>query len=245
MQTQARVWLARVESVADNRVARVRAMYSKLVRAARHGLKLDERARDASLDHAQTRLGMLARLIDTPLRARVVIAAYRRVDCKLFLLDSARDDGRVALLDKSPLEVLRQAAERGLCLRDDQKPRGVPVETVDEAGAYERLRISVEVVDERVGERAALDAARGVHELARGLDEDDYVLVLVDYFERRALRRHRVQDLACLADLHRVSRAQTPTRAPLRAVDRTRAAREQRRDVHAAQGRDALRKKVF
>ena len=244
VQTQARVWLARVESVADNRVTHVRAVYAKLVRAARHGLKLDERARPASLDHAQARLGTLARLLDPPLRKRLFVAAYGRVDRELFLLDAARDDSRVSLLDQTTLEVLRQAAERGLCLRNDQKPRGVAVETVDEAGAYERLRISVEVIGERVGERAALDAARGVYELARGLDDDDYLLVLVNYFERRALGRHRVQDLARVADLHSVSRAQTQTRARQRAVDRTRAAREQRRDVHAAQSRDALREKV-
>src|SRR5215213_6868938 len=103
---------------------------------------------------------------------------------------------------------------------------------------------SVEVVCERVGERAELDAARGVYELARGLYDDDYVLVLVDDFERRALGRHGVRDFRRGGDLDRVARAQTRARARPCAVDRARAAREQPRDVHAAQGGDSLGEEV-
>src|SRR5205085_8600440 len=140
VQAQARVRVPAVEAVADDRVARVRAVYAQLVRAPRHRLQLDERPRPAPLQHAQTRLRGLPAFEHAPARARLLVAAYGRGHCPHVIFDSPAHDREVTLLDEPPVEVLREATERGLSFCDDQKARRIAVESVHNAGTYE-LRI--------------------------------------------------------------------------------------------------------
>ena len=106
MQAESRVRLAAVEHVADDCMPRVRAVYAQLVRAPGHGLKLDERAARFALDDAQARLGGLARLQNSPRRARALFAADGHVKRQRFVGDDSANDRDVALLDEPAVEVL-------------------------------------------------------------------------------------------------------------------------------------------
>ena len=106
-----------------------------------HRLQLDERPPPAPLQHAQTRLRSLPAFEHAPARARLLVAAYGRVDCLRVPFDPPAHDREVTLLDEPTVEVLRETTERGLSFGDDQKARRVAVESVHDAGTYE-MRIA-------------------------------------------------------------------------------------------------------
>src|SRR3982750_1180523 len=72
--------LSAMPLITDDGVAHVGAVYAQLVRAPRHGLKLNERHAAASPKYAQARLGLFAALHDSPLRLRFRVATDRGAD---------------------------------------------------------------------------------------------------------------------------------------------------------------------
>jgi len=63
---------------------------------------------------------------------------------------------------------------------DDEKPRGVPVETMDDPGPAGVLASGDVVCEEPVNERPGAVAGRGVHNDSSRLVDDDQVLILPD-----------------------------------------------------------------
>ena len=109
-------------------------------------------------------------------------------------LRHAPDDGQVAALQPAVTamggELLGQAMVRPVVLGHDQKPAGVLVEAVHDAGppdAADAGQAFAAMGDQRIDQRAGLVAGAGVHHQSRGLVDHDQVLVLIDDRERHRL----------------------------------------------------------
>ena len=114
------------------------------------------------------------------------IAADRRVDppAGLHLAPDQRD---VFLLDLALVKLARQLLVRGVVLGDDHQPGGAAVEPVHDAGplfAADAAQI-VDVVEQRVHQRAARVPGGRMHDHARRLVDDDEVVVLVEDRQRQ------------------------------------------------------------
>ena len=102
----------------------------------------------------------------------------------------APDERHVFLLDLAIVELPRQLAVRRVVLGDDHDAGRAAVEPVDDAGpqfAADAAQV-VDVVQQRVDQRAVRVARRRVHHHAGRLVDDDDVGVLEEDVERQRLR---------------------------------------------------------
>ena len=116
------------------------------------------------------------------------IAADRRVD-PAARHHLAPDQREVLLLDLAIVELPRELLVRRVVLGDDHQPRRAAIEPVHDARpllAADAAQI-VDVMQQRVDQRAARVAGRRVHDHARRLVDDDQVVVLVDDRQRQRL----------------------------------------------------------
>ncbi len=114
----------------------------------------------------------------------------------------------VGALDRVIGKLLAQAGHGALVLGRDQKPAGILVEAMDDAGprlAANALQRSAAMGDQRVDQRAVGIAGRRMHDEAGRLVDDDEVGVLIDdgkrdvLAERRGGQRRRHRDGVGLA----------------------------------------------
>ena len=80
-------------------------------------------------------------------------------------------------------ELARQALVRSVGLGDDQQPRGVLVDAVDDAGTgnpADPRKLPGAVVEQRVDQRAVVVASGGMDHQPGGLVDDDQMFVLMD-----------------------------------------------------------------
>ena len=188
---------AAVERVADDRMADRAQVHADLVRAAGVDRHLRERQRRRRTARARTMRVTASRLR----RARADIflrfdriAADRRVDAPA-RLHLAPDERDVFLLDLAIVELPRQLLVRRVVLGDDHQPRRAAIEPVHDARpllAADAAEI-VDVMEQRVDQRAARVPGRRMHDHARRLVDDDEVAVLVEDRQRQrfGLRRRR------------------------------------------------------
>ena len=201
---------------------------SDLVRAA--GLEPDREQRvfrqEAFDLEVRDRLAWRVRIERPPQRV-VTVAADRRLDPAGAGPRPAADERQVAAVERSlPNEVL----EPGIGLLgtgDDQQPRGVAVETMDDAGALRYVAARDPAIEQRLHQRPARVARGRMDDDSGGLVDDEQVLVLVCDSQ-----------IACLwleddvlpfpgVHLHQLSAQEAVALGPLLAVDPHCPAREQ------------------
>ena len=114
-------------------------------------------------------------------RAHAPVAPDRRVDRAAARGRAALDERQVLALDLAALQRGLQAPVRLARARDDEQPRGVAVEAVDDPRPP--LLPAARDAGQRLGERARGVPARRVHDDAGRLVDDEQVLVLVGHGE--------------------------------------------------------------
>ncbi len=134
------------------------------------------------------------------------VAAVRRVEPPL-RRERAVAERDVRLLDRAALPLRLEGGERRLGPRDDEAPRGLPVEPVNEPEPRQRGP-RAEPVQERVHHRRVRRAARRVDDHPGRLVEDDEVPVLVEDRQREVLRDRPGRLRRRHLDLERVPGAQ-------------------------------------
>ena len=96
--------------------------------------------------------------------------------------DFAPDQCDVLFLDLTVVELARKFLVRGIVFRHNHQPRRATVQAVNDARpllAADAAEI-VDVVQQRVDERAATVTGRRMHDHSRGLVDNEQVLVLED-----------------------------------------------------------------
>src|SRR5690606_33014604 len=178
-----------VHLIADDRVADEEHMHPDLVRASRLDLDVQEGGVAEPLQHAEVGHGRAAVGHYRHPLAVARVAADRRVDRAFVLADHPMDQGDVALDDIALLPLLDQITSRLLVLRDDDQARGVLVQAVYDPGplpTHQERDVRAQRLHD-VDERAVLVPRCRVGHQARGLVEDDDVVVLVDHRNRDVL----------------------------------------------------------
>ena len=184
---------AAVERIADDRVADGAQVHADLMRAP--GGNGDAQQRDA-LQIARPRdarngvagAAGARRHLDAVLR----IAADRGVDALALLHQSPRQRD-VFLLDFAIVELPRQLLVRIVVLGDHHHARRALVEPMHDAGtdfAADAAQV-LDVVQQRVDERAGRIAGGGMDDHARGLVDDHDVGVVEQDLERQVFRQRR------------------------------------------------------
>ena len=186
---------AAVQRIADDRMADGAQVHANLMRAA--GLDRHPRQRQRVAERA--RRARCASPLRGSRRARADIflrfdgiAADRRVDPSSGLHD-APDERDVFLLDLAIAKLTRELLVRGVVLGDDHQARRAAIEPVHDAGpllAADAAEI-VDVMEQRVHQRAARVAGGRMHDHAGGLVDDDDVAILIDDRQRQRLRLRR------------------------------------------------------
>src|SRR5713101_208678 len=169
---------AAVLAVADDRVADGRELHADLPAPARVERELEERRVLPAREHPVARDGRLA------------LRATRGVDTEAPVLDEATlerpgllahvalHERRVDALDRSLLELGLEALLGFRGLGEDQEPRGLAVEAVDDEGACARpLRLEI-VPEQSVGGALALALGRHGEESRRLVHDDDRVVLV-------------------------------------------------------------------
>ena len=130
------------------------------------------------------------------------------------------DQGEVLLLDAAPRELAHQRPVRLVVLGYHEQPRGAAVEAVDDPGPQHAAdaREVVHPGEQRVHERAARGAGRGVDHEAGGLVHDQQRSVLVHHPKRDVLGLR-------LGRCRQQARSRPPSGPPSRAPRRGRARR--------------------
>ena len=181
---------AAVHRVADDRMADGVEVHADLMRAAGRDRHLQQRharkvPRPGHPRHGAAGAPRPRRHLLPLLR----VAADRLVD-PLARLDHAPHQRDVLLLDLAIVELPRQLLVRAVVLRHDHQPGRAAIEPMDDARpqlAADAAQI-LDVVQQRVHQRARAVARRRMHDHARRLVEHDDVGVLVDDEERQRLR---------------------------------------------------------
>ena len=118
-------------------------------------------------------------------------AGERRVDRAFARLRDSVDDREIAPVDRMGGELLGQALVRDVGLCDDQQPRRILVDPVDDAGpgdAADARQRAAAMVEQRVDQRSVEIAGRRMNDQARRLVDDQQMLVLEDDLQRNVLR---------------------------------------------------------
>src|SRR5262249_42234305 len=179
-----------VEPVTHHGMAEGGQMYAKLVRpAGLRGEPHERRARQVFEDLPARARGPPATAPHTHPLALPRMASDRPIDHASSRREPAAYDGEITLLDLPLPELAGESFERGDRARDQQHPRGVAVEAMDDARA---LRIPHagdrrEAVQERVNDRATTCTGSRMHDDARRLVDRDDRVVLVEDGERQGL----------------------------------------------------------
>src|SRR5215212_611561 len=155
-------------------------MDADLMRAA--GLEVDAEQRvmvEESFDvEVRHRLARTVGFERVPHRV-VAVTADRRLDPSAARARTAADERQVRALELTLRHLLLQPLVRVVRARDDQEPRGVSVEAVDDAGAIGLLPALGAELEEAVDERARVVSGRRVDDEARRLVDDEQVRVLI------------------------------------------------------------------
>ena len=132
--------------------------------------------------------------------AHGAVASDRQFDPPFGRFRPAVDHGQVRLADLPFGEGAAQAAILPVAARHGQDAARAGIQAMHDAGSFRRPDAGDPgpVVEEPVDQSAALDAAAGVHDQARGLVHDEQVLVLVNHRQgaglgERTVRRRRRQ----------------------------------------------------
>ena len=191
---------AAVQRVADDRMADRAQVHADLMRAAGVNRDLRQRQHAAEVlgaDDARDRRAAAARA--RRLRRHLLpvrrIAADRRVDAASGQ-HLAPDEREVFLLDLAVGELARQLLVRRVVLGDDHQPRRAAVEPMHDARALLAADAAqiVDVMQQRVDQRAARVAGRRMHDHPGRLVDDDEVRVLVEDRQRQRLGLRRRVD---------------------------------------------------
>ena len=168
-------------------------MYTNLVCAARLQTALHERDVAISLQHAVVRHGVLAvRTVGKDIHLQAILRAATDVSRNrtLVLSQIAPHKGNVAAMNRVVEELLGQSCVRTLVLGYHQQTRGILVDAVYQSRAHIALleqRQILQVVGERIDQRAAIISAAGVDNHSRLLIYDYQVVILIHHIERDVL----------------------------------------------------------
>src|SRR4051794_31233313 len=178
-----------VVRVAGHGVADGQQVRADLVGAAR----LEGHAQQRVLREALLRLEVGDRVVRVvgvraDLRPHPAVAAERRVDRAAARGRAALDERDVLAGDVARPQCGLQRGVRRLVAGEHEQPRGVAVEPVHDARAV-RVRAAGHAALQRLYERALGVALARMYDDARGLVDDDQVLVLVGDRERRGRDR--------------------------------------------------------
>jgi hypothetical protein len=116
----------------------------------------------------------------------VSVAADRRLDAAPPRLRPPPDEGFVATLELAAADEVAKSVVGLFAPRDDQQPRRVPVEAVDDARPFRNVAAR-DPADEAVDERSRGVAGSRVDDDPRRLVDDEQMFVLVGDSERELL----------------------------------------------------------
>ena len=119
--------------------------------------------------------------------ALCTVSDFMKLDTDNPLLRRAACDGVIDALKVVLSEELGEAGVCSVVLGDDDEASGVFVNAMDDAGARDAANAGERVRamrEQRIHDRPAHRARRGVHGHAAGFVDDDEMLVLVDDVER-------------------------------------------------------------
>ena len=168
-------------------------MHTNLVRAARLQTALYERNISVAFQHAVVRHGVLAvRTVGKDIHLQAILRATADVadDCTLVLGQITPHKGNVATMNRVVEELFGQSCVRTLVLGYHQQTRCILVDAVYQSRAHIALleqRQILQVVGERIDQRAAIISAAGVDNHSRLLIYDYQVVILIHHIERDVL----------------------------------------------------------
>ena len=136
------------------------------------------------------------------------------------------DEPEIAAFDLPRADRLLQCVECDRRTRDDEETRGVAIQSMDDSRTIGIVAAGCSERHELPRERAGGGTSAGVHRHARGLVDDDEVLVLVRDSDGHRLRREAGRGVRELDDDDR-ARLEAVALLPQRAVDRHRSIGEE------------------
>ena len=179
--------------IADERMAEKLKMHADLMRATGVNLRLDERGRVQSFQHAITGVRGPAGIVV----ARGHAFAVRRmpgdggVDFAGFAREFTAHNRIVNFFNLPPGELRRKREVRFVVFGDDEAAAGFLVEPVDDAGprdAADAAERTLAVMEQGVDERVFLVSGGGMHDQPGGFVQHEQRLVLKKNGERDCLR---------------------------------------------------------
>src|SRR5260221_8507485 len=189
--------------------------------AAGEQQRFDQRPFAQAFTHPKTGLGGSATGADRHALARAQVAPDGRVDQPFFLADVAADQHQIALFGRAALHLALQRGRGGQRASDDQKARGVFVETMDDTRAQIALVVAQlwKARQQAVDQRATRVAWRGMDDDARGLVDDHHRGVLEDDLERHFILGREIELARNVHDLDEIAAGQTMARLAGLAVE--------------------------
>jgi hypothetical protein len=136
VQAQPLKFAAAAFYVTHDRMADRRAMYPKLICAARYRFEFEQRRGDETFLDQKPRLGVLAVVFYIPVFL-VRISPDRRRYSSLVLGNNSIDQREIFFFNQLFLKMLGEHPMRMCCLCNDDQSGSLSVETMDEAGPCE------------------------------------------------------------------------------------------------------------
>jgi hypothetical protein len=180
-----------VETVAYHGLADAGEMYADLVCAAGADAYLKQREAIEPPQHVIFAPGGAALgQAGSHAHALAGIAGYRLFDAAAILLHFAVNQGEISLLHLAIGELFGEALMRGIVLGYQEHAAGVAVEAMNNAGPQFAgvAGESAEAMQERIDQRAGMDACAGMHDHAGGLIDGHDVRIFVEDGEGDLLR---------------------------------------------------------
>lgn len=187
-----------VHFVGNNRVLDPREMHANLVGAACLQLDVEQRKTiEPPVDAIQRQRAATAtqNRHARPIRR---VTRKRLIDAARIRRDSSMDQRDIRLEHRTRAKLIRKILERGIRLRNDQQPRRIAIESMNNPGPHVAcVRQLLEMICECIGERAGVDSRRRMHDKTGGFVYDEERLIFVDDVDRYRFRsetRHRRRD---------------------------------------------------
>ena len=167
-----------------------RHVHANLMRAARDQVNIQQRAVLFLPDHLPFGARGAALGVNRHLFAVVFAAGNGCVNHARLLLHHARHNGVIVLFHRALAQLRAQRLVRFVILGYHQQAAGVFVQSMHDARAHfaADARQLIEVIHQRVHQRAVRVAGSGMHHHAAGLDHYSQMLVLIENFQRNILR---------------------------------------------------------
>jgi hypothetical protein len=191
-----------------------------LMRAARLETHAQERVLAEELEQLELGHGVSGEVgIEGDARRIMAVAPDRRLDPSAARARAPPHERDVLAYDLPPAEHPLEAPVDVVRAGDDQQPRRVAVQPVDDAGPLGLVAARDRVGREPMDERAARVPGRGVDDDARRLVDNEQVLVLVRDSKRDVLRLDDTRTPVRELELHLLPALEAMALRPPRAVD--------------------------